>query len=225
MRFIVVTNEWMSAHGLIPLPTMRKSKDGTKVILHEDFFVRVGIDVSDMPSYGHNSEELEALLQGEEWSPSEEDIPTESADYIQVAAIRNLMSVTMEGIQAMSLTDDESLKVKDVYPEWEEYINGSLSQGMKVQHEGKLYKVLQAVNPVLSIYPPGAVGTEALYAVINESHAGTQEDPIPYEQNMVLEKGKYYTQYGVMYECIMTTLTGYPNDLYELSSVVKAVED
>lgn len=74
------------------------------------------------------------------------------------------------------------------------------------------------------IYPPGAEGTEALYAVIEEAHAGTLEDPIPYVQNMLMEKGKYYTQYGVVYECILTTLTGYPNDLYELPSIVKAVE-
>ena len=30
MKYIVVTIEWMSAHGLTPLPTMRKTKDGSK---------------------------------------------------------------------------------------------------------------------------------------------------------------------------------------------------
>ena len=138
----------------------------------------------------------------------------------RLADISKLLSLT---INTMDLTDEQSLSVKSVYPKWEDFIDKELSQGMKVQHEGKLYKVLQAVNPVLSIYPPGAVGTEALYAVINESHAGTQEDPIPYEQNMVLEKGKYYTQYGVVYECIMTTLTGYPNDLKDMPSIVSPI--
>ena len=49
-------------------------------------------------------------------------------------------------------------------------------------------------------YIPGE-GTESLYAVINETNAGTQEDPIPYNGNMTLENGKYYSQDGVIYLC------------------------
>lgn len=231
MKFIVVTNEWMSARGLTPLSTMRKSKDGSKIILHEDYFNLIAkrdeegnLLLEGAEVYPHNSQKLNDLLASDEWSWSEEEAPTESADFIQVAAVRNLMTATKAGMQTMALTDEESLKMKDMYPEWSEFINQSLTQGMKVQHKGKLYKVLQAVNPVLEIYPPGAQGLEALYAVINEAHAGTLEDPIPYEQNMLLEKGKYYTQYGVVYECILTTLTGYPYDLKYMHTIVVPVE-
>lgn len=231
MKFIVVTNEWMSAHGLTPLSTMRKSKDGSKIILHEDYFNLIAkrdeegnLLLEGAELYPHNSQKLNDLLASDEWSWPEEEAPTESADFIQVAAVRNLMTTTKAGIQTMALTDEEALKVKDMYPEWSEFINQSLTQGMKVQHGDKLYKVLQDVNPVLEIYPPGAEGTEALYAVIEEAHAGTLEDPIPYVQNMLMEKGKYYTQYGVVYECILTTLTGYPNDLKDMPTIATPVE-
>ena len=231
MKFIVVTNEWMSAHGLTPLPTMRKSKDGSKIILHEDYFNLIAkrdeegnLLLEGAEVYAHNSMELNNLLASEEWSWPEEEAPTERADFIQVAAVRNLMTATKAGIQTMALTDEEALKVKDMYPEWSEFINQSLTQGMKVQHGGKLYKVLQDVNPVLEIYPPGETGTEALYAVIEEAHAGTLEDPIPYVQNMLMEKGKYYTQYGVVYECILTTLTGYPSDLKDMPTIATPLE-
>ena len=37
--------------------------------------------------------------------------------------------------------------------------------------------------------------------MIDETHAGTQEDPIPYNGNMALENGKYYSQDGAIYLC------------------------
>lgn len=38
MEFVRVTQEWMAARGIAPLSTMRKSKDESKIILHEDYF-------------------------------------------------------------------------------------------------------------------------------------------------------------------------------------------
>ena len=195
MKFIVVTIEWMSAHGLTPLPTMRKSKDGSKVILHEDYFNLVAkqdeecnllLDGAEV--YAHNSVELQNLLNSEEWSYSEEETPTESADFIQVAAVRNLMTATKAGINTLEMTDDESLQINDMYPEWSEFINQPLSQGMKVQYDNKLYKVRQEIATVLENQPP-SIHTAALYEEINETHAGTLEDPIPYNNNMELEGG------------------------------------
>lgn len=149
MKFIVVTIEWMSAHGLTPLPTMRKSKDGSKVILHEDYFNLIAkrdeegnllLDGAEV--YAHNSIELENLLSSEEWSYSEEEAPTESADFIQVAAVRNLMTATKAGIQTMNLTDGESLEVKDMYPEWSDLIGQQVNVDFKFVYENVLYKVL-----------------------------------------------------------------------------------
>ena len=232
MKFIVVTIEWMSAHGLTPLPTMRKSEDGSKVILHEDYFNLVAkrdeeenLLLEGAEVYAHNSVELQNLLNSEEWSYSEEEAPTESADFIQVAAVRNLMTATKAGIQTMALTDNEALKVKDMYPEWSEFINKSLTQGMKVQYDNKLYKVRQEISTVLENQPP-SIHTASLYEEINETHAGTLEDPIPYNNNMALEEGKYYSQDGVTYLCTRSTGQAVYNNLSELVGIyVEVVSD
>ena len=232
MKFIVVTIEWMSAHGLTPLPTMRKSKDGSKVILHEDYFNLVAkqdeecnllLDGAEV--YAHNSVELQNLLNSEEWSYSEEETPTESADFIQVAAVRNLMTATKAGINTLEMTDDESLQINDMYPEWSEFINQPLSQGMKVQYDNKLYKVRQEIATVLENQPP-SIHTAALYEEINESHSGTLEDPIPYNNNMELEEGKYYSQNEVTYLCTRSTGQAVYHNLSELVGIyVEVVSD
>ena len=209
MNYVVVTNEWMSEYGLTPLSTMRKSKDGSKIILHEDYFNLIAkrdeegnLLLEGAEVYAHNSKELQTLLNSEEWTWSEE-APTESADFIQVAAVRNLMSATKAGIQTMELIDNEALKVKDMYPEWSEFINKKLTQGMKVQYDNKLYKVRQDVATVLENQPP-SIYTAALYEEINETHAGTLEDPIPYpsDGNMIIYNGKYYIENEIVYLCI-----------------------
>ena len=89
---------------------------------------------------------------------------------------------------------------------------------MKVQHGGKLYKVRQDVNPVLENQPP-SVDTAALYEEINETHAGTAEDPIPYNNNMTLEEGKYYSQDGVTYLCTRDTEIPVYNPLKDLVGI------
>lgn len=110
-------------------------------------------------------------------------------------------------INTMELTDDEALEVKLLYPEWKTFIGKSLEPGMRVLHKGVLYNVLQTVNPVLENHEP-SINTAALYTEINETNAGTYEDPIPYNNNMALENGKYYIQNEVIYRC--TRDTGIP---------------
>ena len=215
----------MSAHGVIPLPTMRKSKDGRKIMLHEDYFNSLAKDgeLGDAQVYAHNSKELDELMASEEWQGSEE-VAEASAGFIQAAAVRNLMVVTKAGIQSLEMTDNESLAVMDLYPEWGEYVGGSLQQGFKVVHEGKLYRVRQDVEVVLENQPP-SIYTAALYEEINETHEGTQADPIPYNNNMELEQGKYYTQGGVTYYCHTGSGQAVYNDLADLAVFVSPVEN
>ena len=56
----------------------------------------------------------------------------------------------------------------------------------------------------------------SLWTEINETHAGTVDDPIPYSGNMALENGKYYSQGGVTYRCTRDTGNPVYNDLAEL---------
>ena len=47
-------------------------------------------------------------------------------------------------------------------------------------------------------------------------HAGTEDDPIPFEPPMELFSGKYYTQNGVTYLCMRDSETPMSYDLTEL---------
>lgn len=236
MNYVVVTNEWLSEHGIMPLPTMRKSKDGSKILMHEDYLTPYLIQEESevdnenpngwtpLERYPHGSKALNDLLASEEWAWKEGEAPAESTDFTQVAAVRNLMAATNAGIQTMSLTNNEALKVKDMYPQWSEFINKKLTQGMKVQYGDKLYKVRQDIAAVLENQPP-SIDTAALYEEINETHAGTLEDPIPYNNNMELEKGKYYSQDGVTYLCTRSTGQAIYNNLSELVGIyVQTIE-
>ena len=131
-------------------------------------------------------------------------------------------------INTLGLTDEQALEVKDLYPTWEDCVKKGkeLPVDFKLTDDGKLYKVLQKHTPQSDWKP---ANTSSLYGLVSitstEEHAGTLEDPIPYEQMMLLEKDKYYTQDGVLYLCIQGTITGYPNDLKDLASLVQPVNE
>ena len=60
------------------------------------------------------------------------------------------------------------------------------------------------------------MGTESLYTRIDEQHDGTKYDPIPYDGNMALVNGLYYTQGGVLYLCNRDTVNPVYHALSEL---------
>lgn len=105
------------------------------------------------------------------------------------------------------MTNDEVLKYEVfVYP-WSDFIGKKLETGQIVSHNEKLYRVRQEINPVLENQEP-SVNTAALYEVIDKTHSGTKEDPIPYNTEfdplfagMELFQGKYYKQ-DKLYFCI-----------------------
>lgn len=98
------------------------------------------------------------------------------------------------------LTDAEALSVKTLYPAWETFIGKPLEEGNKVQYNGDLWKVIQSVPTVLEHYPPSKE-TSANYVRIDEEHAGTEDDPIPFAPPMEIFEGKYYTENGAIYLC------------------------
>ena len=110
------------------------------------------------------------------------------------------------GANAVERSDLDALAVKDIYPAWKSLIGQTVNVDFKLTYDGKLYKVIQA-HTVQADWIPG-VGTESLYAVIDEGHAGTLDDPIPYDGNMELTEGLYYSQDGIVYLC--TRSTGQP---------------
>lgn len=114
-----------------------------------------------------------------------------------------------------SLDDNTALRMTEFYPEWAS--GQAYTAGYKVQHGGKLWRCLQA-HTSQSGWEPSA-DTASLWARIDETHDGTQYDPIPYDGNMELAAGLYYAQGGVTYLC--TRSTGQPvyNALSELVGI------
>lgn len=113
---------------------------------------------------------------------------------------------------AQGLTDAEAVIVKTLYPVWA--AGQSYKVGDKIAYNGGLYKILQA-HTSQEAWKPGA-GTESLYARIDEQHGGTQNDPIPYNGNMALVSGTYYSQGGMIYRCTRDTDNPVYNALSEL---------
>lgn len=123
----------------------------------------------------------------------QETLPAVKSE-IQQAAVR------VAQIQAQLLDDAQALTVKAIYPQWADVIGQTVPLGYKFLYGNVLYKTIQDNLQIQEQWIPGE-GTESLYAVINETNAGTKEDPIPYSGNMALESGKYYSQDGVIYLC------------------------
>lgn len=104
---------------------------------------------------------------------------------------------------AQSFTDDKALTVKDIYFTWQELVDKKFTaktKGYKFKHEDVLYKTAQNNVSFQAQWIPGQ-GTESLFTRIDEAHAGTKEDPIPYHTNMEVFKDKYYTEDGILYRC------------------------
>lgn len=114
-------------------------------------------------------------------------------------------------INTLAVDDKMALRMKEFYPNWESGV--SYEKDFKVQYNGRLYKVLQ-VHTSQSNWTPDT--TASLYTEINETHSGTIEEPIPYNGNMALEKGKYYSQNNAIYICVRDTINPVYNDLKDL---------
>ena len=120
------------------------------------------------------------------------------------------MIITQQ-INTLAVDDNTALRMRSFYPEWAE--NTAYTVGYKVQYDGKLWRVRQAHTAQVTWEPTNA---PSLWEQINETHDGTIYDAIPYDGNMVLESGKYYTQNDVIYLCTRDTVNPVYHALAEL---------
>lgn len=114
----------------------------------------------------------------------------------------DITKVLLMTINTMSLTDQQALSVKSLYPSWGEFIGKELAKDTKVQYEDKLFKVVQTHTAQVG-WEPG-IATASLFTQIVEDHEGTLDDPIPYpsDGNIVIYNGKYYIENGITYKCV-----------------------
>ena len=88
---------------------------------------------------------------------------------------------------ATSLPDSDAAKAVELFPAWAYPV--SYIEGNRVSDGGKLYKCRQE-HTSQEGWKPSA--TPALWVVIDVTHAGTQDDPIPAARGMEYEYGLYY---------------------------------
>ena len=115
-------------------------------------------------------------------------------------------------INGLTVDDNTALRMREFYPDWVAGVD--YSTGYKVQHGSKLWRCVQAHTSQDSWAP--SIDTASLWAEICETHAGTMADPIPYNGNMALEEGKYYSQSGAVYLCTRDTVNSVYNALADL---------
>lgn len=120
--------------------------------------------------------------------------------------------------QAQALPDVLALEAKVIYQTFDELVEKSYTakeKGYKFCDGGDLYKTAQDNITFQAQYRPGP-GTESLYTRIDEAHAGTLEDPIPWKVNMQPELNKYYKEGELIAKCIEDPGQALHNKLSEL---------
>lgn len=137
--------------------------------------------------------------------PAEPDESIEGADGVDTLSA----AVILAKDDAVNLEDEKALEVPALYPLWVDQIGKQVNVGERYAYHRKLWKVLQA-HTVQADWTPDVVPalfTQVVVQSPDEPEIGTLDNPIPYDGNMELEEGKYYSQDGVVYRCIRSTGT------------------
>lgn len=164
-------------------------------------------------------ENYEVIDRPEDWEDANVTIDPSK----RLEKITQILSEEKREFKNRGLTAVQMIAHKAFAPKWGEDIKegDTVVKGDKFTFNGKLYAVLQD-HTILPHYFP-SINTAALYVEVTPDYTeegeeyGTLENPIPYEGNMVLENGKYYSQGGVVYLCNRDTI----NPIYHpLSALV-----
>ena len=132
-----------------------------------------------------------------EFKTFREQVYAKFAEYDEI--LRTLIGSNSEKIVS-TFTDENALKVIDLCPVWD--IGIAITQDMinkgqnRYQDNGKLYKCIQPHTTQADWRPES---TPALWTLIDVTHAGTIDDPIPAVAGMEYTKGLYYIEDGVIY--------------------------
>lgn len=180
----------------------RKGSDATfeSISLGFDYY-DTGVPLATRQLQG--IENYEVIDRPEDW----EDVGAKVDQSKRLEKITQILNEEKREFKNRGLTAEQMLTHKAFAPKWGEDIKegDSVVKGDKFTCEGKLYAVLQD-HTVLAINAP-SIATASLYVEVTPDYTeeseeyGTLENPIPYEGNMILENGKYYTQNGVVYLC------------------------
>lgn len=154
-------------------------------------------------------ESYEVIDKPEDW----EDKGAQIDQSKRLERITQILNEEKTYFKNRGLTAEQMITHKSFAPKWGEDIKegDAVVKGDKFTYEGKLYAVLQD-HTVSAINAP-SIATASLYVEVTPDYTeagdelGTLETPIPYEGNMILENGKYYSQEGVVYLCTRDSIT------------------
>ena len=128
-----------------------------------------------------------------------------------------------------SLSDGDALDAMELYDYWEPDKHYKMNKRLRYPKsenpaDEKLWRVRQE-HDSQEQYPP-SIDTAALYEEVHRPGQGDDPfNPIPYNNNMELFEGKYYSQYGVVYVCFRSTGTAVFADLSALIEIYVRVYD
>ena len=110
------------------------------------------------------------------------------------------IKASMDKVAAF-LTDQQAAEAPMLYPKWSaDSVEYKVDDRVYYTKTERLYKVITAHTSQESWTPDV---TPALFTVIDVSHSGTRDDPIPAARGMEYEYGKYYSdsEDGKLYLC------------------------
>ena len=197
----------------------RKGSDATfeSITLGFDYY-DTGVPLATRQLQG--IENYEVIDRPEDW----EDVGAKVDQSKRLEKITQILNEEKREFKNRKLTAEQRILHKDFAPKWGEddgFKEGDVAvKGSFFTYGGKLYAVRQD-HTILTHYYPSA-NTVALYVEVTPDYTdegeeyGTLENPIPYEGNMIIEEGKYYSQDGVTYLCTRDSI----NPLYHALSAL-----
>lgn len=103
---------------------------------------------------------------------------------------------------APKLSDNQALTMPDLFQTWEEVLEAGthVEENAIINDGGTLYRVVASGGTTPQEHqPPHGEGMLAVYRPIDQSHAGTAEDPIPWVYGMDCLEGQYFSYQGAVY--------------------------
>ena len=133
--------------------------------------------------------------------PAEEESAKATVTALAGAPVTYARAVELRPIieqATVSLSDGEAATVPELITAWAYPV--AYAEGDRRSYGGKVHKCRQAHTSQADWTPDK---TPALWVVIDVTHAGTQDDPIPASRGMEYEYGKYYldSEDGKTYLC------------------------
>lgn len=141
----------------------------------------------------------------------------------QARAIRAAMDKA-----GMMLSATQAASVVYLYEGWSpfmknesnEWVAAHYNVGDRRRYDEVVYECRQE-HDAQEIYTPDMI--PALWAKLDVEHAGTLEDPIPFDVGMEIFKDKYYTENDILYLCTRDSLQPLYNKLHEIVGIYVTV--